>query len=682
MDGSAPIVIAIFVGLIGMVGLFAAGRAAYEIGRERAVLRRGQAALRDLPMPVDAGFDYRSWINDRGAEISDSHFGDHLRAASDASKSGRAVSLHELHEVSARREARRIWARLSGGVTALLLVCGIAGTLAAIKPVLEGFNLQASPAGITQGAENADQATKMIQSLSRAFLPSLVALVLTVFVAVTRGFYAHRRGELAGELDQLDMEDIFPRFPPPSVSRELDQVRAQLGDLTTQMLASQRNLDGFVAKLTGAATGFGNDAPPLRAASQQFADAAADLGPKLDKLISALDQHLGQQSPVVRQFAQMHSVGQEVKTAAAEMQMAGAVMSKHLMNSHKLLLKVADELPEQIKAGCQKASSIIADKTAAAIEAAGADAVQALDAAAEPIRRAADRVAKADADLRTDVVKTVNNGVQSIDKRCIDTSAEIKAAGQTMTQSVATTLQQQAARMDQRVAAMETAFAQALADALSSLTPMHDATVKAIDKTHQTVDKLDGMQKDLSRMVKDHSANITAMSQVREGLDATTSRVAELGQQIGGAANAVSAAGSKIAEIGDRLEEFQQRVDRVPSVLEAATKRLEESQRENATLVRDFSELSKRVEPLRETWSGLLAEIGQLLDDGNRWNEEQAQTVGEMMRAANELKLAIDAASEQQGRLSANISEIDARLAQVAATKVHASRGWFGHRRD
>jgi len=437
MDGSAPIVIAIIVGLIGMVGLFAAGRAAYEIGRERAVLRRGQAALRDLPMPADAGFDYRVWINDRGAEISDSHFGDHLRAASDAEKSGRAVSLHELHS-------------------------------------------------------------------------------------------------------------------------------------------------------------------------------------------------------------------------------AGALLSKHLLASHKVLLKVADELPKQIEAGCQNASGIIADRAAAAIAAAGADAVQALDIAAGPIRKAADRVAKADSDLR----------------------AEVKAAGQAMAKTVTTTLQEQTTLVDQRVTAMETAFAQALTDALASLTPMHDATVKAIDKTHQTADKLDGMQKDLSRMVKDHSANVTAMSQVREGLDATTSRVAELGQQIGGAANAVSAAGSKIAEIGDRLEKFQQRVDQVPSILEAATRRLEELQRENATLVRDFSELSKRVEPLRETWSGLLAEIGQLLDDGNRWNEEQAQTVGEMMRAANELKLAIDAASEQQGRLSANISEIDARLAQVAATKVHASRGWFGHRRD
>lgn len=660
MEGSAPIVIALFVGLIGMVGLFAAGRAAYEIGREREALRRGRAALRDLPMPVDAGFDYRAWISDRGADLSDSHFGDHLRSASDASKSGRAVSLHELHEVSARREARRIWARLSGGVTALLLVCGIAGTLAAIKPVLEGFDLQATPAGVTQGVENADQATKMIQSLSQAFLPSLVALVLTVLVAVTRGFYAHRRGALAGELDQLDMEDLFPRFPPPSVSRELDQVRAQLGDLTTQMLASQRNLDGFVAKLTMAATGFGNDAPPLRAASQQFADAAVDLGPKLDKVIAALNQNLGQQSPVVRQFTHLQTVGQEVKGAVADMQKSGAVLSKHLLASHQVLRTLANELPEKIEAACQGASGIIADKAAAAIAAVGADAVQALDTAAEPIRQAADRVAKADSDLR----------------------AQVKAAGQAMANTVTTTLQEQTARMDQRVAAMETGFAQSLADTLASLTPMHDATVKAIEKTHQTVDQLDGMQEDLNRMVKDHSANVTAMSQVRDGLDATAARVAELGRQIGGAADAVSAAGSKIAEIGDRLEEFQQRVDRVPSVLEAATKRLEELQLENATLVRDFSELSKRVEPLRETWSGLLVEIERLLSDGSRWNAEQAQTVDEVMRAANELKLSIEAASEQQGRLSANISEIDARLAQVAAAKIEASPGWFGRRRD
>ncbi|HYN78368.1 MAG TPA: hypothetical protein VES73_11310, partial [Lamprocystis sp. (in: g-proteobacteria)] len=246
MEGAGtltPVIISLIVGGIGVVGLFAAFRAAHAISLERAAMRRGRSALRDLPMGQDTVFNYRDWLIDRGANLADSHFADHLLAAADATKSGRAVSLHELHEVSARREARRVWARLSGGITALLLVCGIAGTLAAIKPVLGNFALDSKAAGTTEVSVNITKATDLIQGLSTAFLPSLVALLFTLIVASARGWYAHGRGVLAGELDRLDMEDLFQRFPPPSLSRELDGVRGQLAELTVQMLASQRNLD-------------------------------------------------------------------------------------------------------------------------------------------------------------------------------------------------------------------------------------------------------------------------------------------------------------------------------------------------------------------------------------------------------------------------------------------------------
>jgi len=415
MDGTQlPITISLVVGAIGLIGLLAAAVAWKDVSDQRAKLRQGRSALADLPDSPDESIDYRQWLKER--HLDDSHFGDHLRSASDARRSGRGISLSELHQVSARREARRWSARVSGGVTGLLLVCGIAGTLWCIKPVLSAFKVSASAGAVVSGAGSADFATTMIHDLGEAFWPSLVALVLTVVIAFARGLYTHVRGILAGELDQLDLEDLFPRFPPPSLGRELDGVRAQLGELAAQMSASQGNFNNFVTRLSKAAEGLGDNGPPLANAAQQFTTAATVLAPKIDDLIGTLSGHLGPGAPLVAGLGALQVVCGQVATATEQIRTASNVLSEDILLSDRVLREVAEQLPAQIEAGCKSASAIIADRAAAAIAGARVEAVQALEAAAVPVRQAADGINQANQKLRADVARMVDAGVADMEQ--------------------------------------------------------------------------------------------------------------------------------------------------------------------------------------------------------------------------------------------------------------------------
>jgi ABC-type transporter Mla subunit MlaD len=413
-----------------MVGIAAAALAYKGIDGERNALRLGRSGLQDVPASEE-NFDYRRWLKER--QLDDSHFGDHLRAAVDAHCSGRAISLQELHQVSSRREARRHWARLSGGIAGLLLVCGIAGTLFCIKPVLSGFDITAGISKTTtqqptvtgpavhqaegdqpySGPGGLKNAKNLIHDLSQAFLPSLVALVLTVIVAAVRGLYTHNRGILAGELDRLDLEDLFVRFPPQSLGRELDDIRRQLTNLTAQMLASQSNLDGFVQRLTGAAQGFQKNAPPLLKASQRFVGGVEQLTPKLDTLTKTIADHLGPTAPIVSRFDGLLAVATDVNTAAAQMQLVGEILSKHLLESHRLLKDTTDALPVQFHSACHSASSLIAQAFSQALVAAGQDATARLDSVAVTFT---DRLASLTADI-SKLTNDANTFSQTLEKQ-------------------------------------------------------------------------------------------------------------------------------------------------------------------------------------------------------------------------------------------------------------------------
>ncbi len=533
MTSNWPVIISIVVGAIGLVGLVAAVIAAMAIRTERKVLKRGRDSLADLP--VGADYNYREWINER--HLDDSHFADHLRGAADAAKAGRAVSLSELHQVSARREASRRSARLSSGVTGLLLVCGIAGTLWCIKPVLGQFDVTASPGG-EMGATNGAVATKMIRDLSNAFWPSLIALIGTVVVVSARGFYTHGRGVLSGKLDRLDLEDLFGRFPPPSISRELDEVRAQLGNLVGHIVSSQRNFDGAVERLTNAAQGISKQTLPLYDASERFSKAANQLAPKFDELVLTLSSHLGQSAPILKQLGALQLVSQQITVATTQMEHSGKTLSNHLVLSHQVLKQVSKDLPAQMQSACETASRIIADATSAAIATACTEAVRSLDAAAAPVRQAASEINQGNQALRTEIAKIVEAGVQDLRRHGDATNIDLKANGRLMVDEMTNSLSGVVDDMRQRTDAMEQAVTRNLHGTVESVTKLQSSATDAISGAASAIGRLDDLHRQTQQMLDECGQGRRDIGELQQEIADTTTQVEEIGQRIESATSA------------------------------------------------------------------------------------------------------------------------------------------------
>ena len=700
MDQSAlgllPVTLSLVVVAIGLSGIVAAGWAYKGIGAERDALRRGRHGLQDVPDSEET-FDYRAWLKER--HLDDTHFGDHLRAAADARRSGRAISLNELHQVSARREARRRSARVSGGIAGLLLVCGIAGTLFCIKPVLSNFDITADvPTATSQQPTNTNptgskaeerrsysgpggikNAETLINDLSSAFLPSLFALVLTVAVAAVRGFYTHNRGALAGELDQLDLEDLFARFPPPSLSRELDCIRAQLADLTAQMLASQHNLDDFVERLTNAAEGFQTNAPPLQEASNRFVGGVKKLAPRIDDLSKAIADHLGPTAPVVSRFDGLLAVATDVNKAAVQMQLAGEIISKHLLESHRLLKETTDALPEQLQTACRSASGLIAEATSQALAAGCKEAVIRLDAAAAPLRDAAQSIVVENHALKTETSQVMTNLARSVEGLCNSTAEgmlkDLNTGLDVVTGRVDSLLTQTANQMRDNLNAASQEFRQALAAALASITKLHSDASDAIVRVADSVGRLE---------------------QIQHRIDAALQVSLQTGDAIVGARDEIVTAGGTMTTIAEQLASARRTIADMQQAATATMERLAGLTAYIAKLTNDTHTLCPDVEALlREQQhtcaltDALLKRAEQVSADWQRWLAEATQrhatdaalsddlnrllTQGHAV--ATELDNAATKAADQQQRLAQDLETLNAT---IEGFRRLTGRGLFG----
>lgn len=694
--GTLPTSLSIVVGVIGLVGIVAAWLAYKGIDAERDALRRGSLGLEDVP-DSDEKFDYRGWLKER--RLDDSHFGDHVRAAADARRSGRAISLQELHQVSARREARRRSARVSGGIAGLLLVCGIAGTLLCIKPVLGDFNItpdqkngetqqanKESPAvdnakggQASSGPGGISNAKNLINDLSRAFLPSLWALVLTVIVAMVRGLYTHNRGTLAGELDQLDLEYLFVRFPPPSLSRELDGVRAQLADLTAQMLASQRNLDGFVQRLTNAAQGFQNNAPPLQEASDRFVGGVKQLAPRLDILSKTITDHLGPTAPVVSRFDGLLAVATDVNKAAAQMQSAGELISKHLLESHRLLKDTTDALPAQFQAACQSASGLIAQAASQALAAACQDAVARLDAAALPLRDAAQSVAAENRALKAETSQTIANLTRSVEALCDATTKgmlnDLNTGLDAATGRVDSLLMATASQVRGSLNDAQQGFRGALHAALATITNLHSSANDAIARVADSVGRLEQVQTRIDAALQASSQTRDMIVGARGDIVAASDRMTAITEQLDSARQALADMQQTTAATAERLAGLTAYIGKLTNdvnTLRPAVEALLRAQQE--TSVRTDA-LLKRAEQVSADWQHWLPETTRLHETGTALRGDLDRLLEQGRAVAAELGNAATAAADQQQRLARELETLNGALEGLGQL---AGRGLFG----
>ena len=269
-----------------------------------------------------------TWLRHNGIK-PDSHLGDFIRTCWSAWLGGRPASLTELHVLVARRERSHKATRLSAGIAALLLVCGIVGTLSAVKPVLEKFQLQvAEEAGIQPVAdgqqtdapsgtadelkaeepdkdaalvaENARKVNKLIQNLGGAFYPSLLALLGTIVVVSCRGLYSLSLHRFTLDLDRFAVDTLIPRYRVPSLSEQYQEVKATLASVTETMSQREGRFLGAVEQLEKLVAGISPALGGLDAAATSAKEATEALTSGATSISEALNRNLGAKSPIHR----------------------------------------------------------------------------------------------------------------------------------------------------------------------------------------------------------------------------------------------------------------------------------------------------------------------------------------------------------------------------------------------
>ena len=571
--------ISLFVIVIGILGIVSALFARVGIGGELKALKKGRDALHDYPVGTIP--DYSGWLSER--RLKNTHFEDHLLAAWNANRSGRSVTLNELHEVSARREARRKSAGLSGGVTGLLLVCGIAGTLFCIKPILGNFNVNANPDGVFEAAESAQRATLLMQELSQGFWPSLCALVLTVIVVFFRGLYTYKRGVLAGELDRFDIEVLFLRFPPPSLSKEFDEVRASLEKLVSRMLASQQNFDGFVNRLEGASQNFNKQAPPLHDASTRFVEVIMSLEPKIDELLKALEGHLGADGPLCMRLGSLDTLAHQVTTIAEDMKQTGSMMTGQLHSSQKILQETAKGLPAHLTKACNSATTILKEATVHAVGAACADAARSLDEAAGTVRDTAAAINSSDQALRNDISK----GIKEI---TADTRKQTKM--------------------------MKKEFQDQLKSTVREMATIQATTSKAISGVDTSIRKLEEMQVVAKQALGEYAQGRKETAQVSTDLQLAVERAEKIERQMHEATEKLLNSQEESSMIAKRLGGIIPKIDVLSTTSRDLKTEISELKKAQSAATQQFDEAVGRAEKIVDNWKAVLFSMNKHMQDG------------------------------------------------------------------
>ncbi len=269
-----------------------------------------------------------AWLRHNGIK-TDSHLGDFIRTCWSAWLGGRPASLTELHVLVARRERSYRATRLSAGIAALLMICGIVGTLSAVKPVLEKFQLDVAKESVNKQqdndqqtdalsgtddehkakqsdkeaasvTDNADKVNKLIQNLGVAFYPSLLALLGTIVVVSCRGLYSLSLHRFTLDLDRFAVDTLIPRYRVPSLSEQYQEVKATMASVTETISQREERFLGAVEQIEKLVAGISPALGGLDAAATSAKEATEALTSGATSISEALNRNLGAKSPIHR----------------------------------------------------------------------------------------------------------------------------------------------------------------------------------------------------------------------------------------------------------------------------------------------------------------------------------------------------------------------------------------------
>jgi hypothetical protein len=304
------------------------------------------------------------WLEEKGLD-TDSHTKDQLETVWSGWRAQRIPTLGELHSLALRRERSRGSARISGGIATSLLICGIAGTLWAVHPILSQFKIETSADGTVQEASrSAADVMAMVHGLGKAFWPSLAAMVSTLAVMFFRGLYVNKASQLARALDRFACDDLFPMFRLPTLGEQMDEVRKEMSDLAHKIDARDKVFATAVGTMKQIVEGIKESAPALAKAAERLAKATERLSSETNSITEELERQLGKQSALV---VSLNSVGEMVangRLAASELKAISVMMEQRLsstssamLQSGEVLKKAAETVPDLIKSSYEQGSA-------------------------------------------------------------------------------------------------------------------------------------------------------------------------------------------------------------------------------------------------------------------------------------------------------------------------------------
>lgn len=339
----------ILIVIVALVGCMTALYSWTQILKETAGVKNAETTLTGDSAWEDAcpqdKLKLAVWLRKNGIK-SNSHLDDFIRTCWSAWLGGRPASLTELHVLVARRERGYISTRLSAGISALLLVLGIVGTLISIKPVLNDFKFQIEaeppremagdkpevlnggnqageeqeiPKDASSVAANTDLVNKLIHNLGNAFLPSLWALGGTIAVVLCRGRYSLSLNKFALEMDRFAVDTLIPHYRVPSLSEQYQEVKAALASVTESLLQREGRFHETVEKLETLVVGIIPALGGLDAAANASKEAAEKLASGAESITKGLTRHLGAKSPIHGAIASFEGIFEKTEQSLSNL---------------------------------------------------------------------------------------------------------------------------------------------------------------------------------------------------------------------------------------------------------------------------------------------------------------------------------------------------------------------------
>lgn len=482
-----PSFFAFGAGLVGLVGVVAAVMAAQHVDKDRKLIEQGSSLLMSPESwsgsHTHSEHELTTWLGKLGIR-SDSGVADVILTCWSAWLGSRPPALNEIHVLVARRERTKIAVRLSGGIAALLLVIGIAGTLVSVKPVLENFVFKSSvpkaaqatqEGGLVSVVENVDLINRLMQNLGEAFMPSLVALIATVVVASFRGVYTLGLHRYTLELDRFAIRTVMPHFRPRSVSDEFATVRASFESLAKSIEKREEKSERLINSLVAFTQSLEPTLSSMASTLGKMSGAAEALDSKSRSLAETLVKTLGRKSPLYEAVQNFDGL---FKRATAELNLLSNIavkisknedahhtaLQQHLEKLNALVLSLQTGLKTgqgDLLNAAEAIKRLIADFPKDAVNQSREVFVKGLKSMDDRLGPFIEGQAKANQELRAHLQSTadqntfgIKQALEELDKeskQIIGKTSEALSQGQTILQNATEVI----ARLDQAIQTME-----------------------------------------------------------------------------------------------------------------------------------------------------------------------------------------------------------------------------------